>query len=79
MDPYESHSFIVKIWLEESLEEADQVVWRGHVTHVPSEDRRYFQTLDDIVDFIAPYLERIGIKPDGYRRGRLKRPHSEPG
>ncbi len=79
MDPYESHSFIVKIWLEESLEEADEATWRGHITHVPSQERRYLNTLDDVVDFIGPYLERLGVKPGAYRRSRLKRSRSNPG
>ncbi len=70
MDPHgaQSHSFIVKVWLEESAEEAGEAAWRGHVTHVPSQERRYLHTLDDIVDFMAPYLERMGVQPAGYRR-----------
>lgn len=68
MDRYESHSFIVKVWLEESLEEASEATWRGHITHVPSQERRYLHALEDIIDFIGPYLERLGIKPAGYRR-----------
>lgn len=73
MDLYESHSFVVKVWLEESLEEANPAIWRGHITHVPGEERRYLHTLDEIVDFIGPYLERMGVKPQGYRRRRLRR------
>lgn len=76
MDPYESHSFIVKIWLEESLEEADEAAWRGHITHVPSQERRYLNTLDDIIDVIGPYLDRLGVKQGAYRRSRLKRSRS---
>ncbi len=56
-----THSFIVKIWLEETAEEASQAIWRGHITHVPSGVRRYLKHMDDITDFIAPYLERIGV------------------
>lgn len=77
MDPTESLSFIVKIWLEETTEEAEEAAWRGHITHVPSQERRYLQTLDDAVDFVAPYLERLGVKPHSYRRGRLKRPRAK--
>ena len=73
MDLHESHSFIVKVWLEESLEEAGEATWRGHITHVPGHERRYLHTLDDVVDFIGPYLERMGVKPRSYRRSRLKR------
>ena len=52
-----THSFIVKIWLEETGPEADSMLWRGRITHVPGGENRYFQALDDIGDFIAPYLQ----------------------
>ncbi len=58
------HSFIIKIWLEEVADEADQAVWRGHITHVPSGERRYVKTLEDIATFIVPYLEAMGVKFD---------------
>jgi hypothetical protein len=57
-----THPFIVKVWLEETVEEAGRAVWRGHVTHVPSGERRYVKDLDDITAFIAPYLEEMGVK-----------------
>ncbi len=56
-------SFVVTIWLEETAEEAGTATWRGHVTHVPSGERRYLKRLEDIVDFVRPYLARMGIKP----------------
>jgi hypothetical protein len=58
----EPQSFVLKIWVEETAEEAGQVKWRGHITHVPSHSRRYIQDLDDIVLFVAPYLERLGVR-----------------
>jgi len=57
-----THSFIVRIWLEESAEEAVRATWRGYVTHVPSGKELYFEDLDDITAFIAPYLERMGVR-----------------
>ena len=62
MDLHEftTHSFIVKFWLEEMVEGADQATWRGHITHVPSGERRYFSRLDEIPAFVAPYLEDMG-------------------
>jgi hypothetical protein len=66
-DTFESvtHSFIVKIWLEEEQKGR----WRGHVTHVPGGERQYVEALSDVVEFIAPYVE--GMK--GSSRGRLRR------
>jgi hypothetical protein len=58
----EPQSFVLKIWVEETAEEAGQVKWRGHITHVPSYSRRYVQDLDEIVLFVAPYLEQLGVR-----------------
>jgi hypothetical protein len=56
-----THSFIIKIWLEETLEEDGRAIWRGHITHVPSGERLYLQDLDTIRLFIEPYLEGMGV------------------
>jgi hypothetical protein len=63
LEPY-AHSFIVKVWLEETVEEARQAKWRGHITHVPDGKRRYLQDLHEITAFIAPYLQGMGVKFD---------------
>jgi hypothetical protein len=57
-----SHPFIIRIWLEETAEEAGQAVWRGHITHVPTGERRYLHNLADISAFIMPYLQNMGVK-----------------
>ena len=56
------HSFIVKIWIEEMSCEDGEASWRGHITHVPSEERRYISRMGDIYIFLAPYLEKMGIR-----------------
>ena len=63
MDTYESntHSFIVKVWLEDNDEKNERPTWRGHVTHVPSNQRRYVDDLNGISKFISSYLERMGV------------------
>jgi hypothetical protein len=71
----DTQSFIVKVWVEERAAGAYPGLWRGHITHVSSSRRRYLKNLDEIGDFIAPYLEEMGIKL-GVRwrlRRRLKR------
>ena len=66
MDPEEtdSHSFIIRIWLEETAEDGKPAVWRGHITHVPSGHRRYLQELGSLVGFIAPYLAEMRMPVD---------------
>lgn len=58
----ETHSFVVKIWLEETADETPHPVWRGHITHVASGHRRYVNTLGGITSFVAPYLAGWHIK-----------------
>lgn len=65
-----THSFIVKIWLEEPARATRRARWRGHITHVQSGERRYLKNLAGVADFIAPYLEEMGVR--GARRGRLR-------
>ena len=64
MDLVESdtQSFIVKIWVEKSGEDTSRGVWHGHITHIPSYQRRYLKDLSEIQDFIAPHLEEMGVK-----------------
>ncbi|UCG26255.1 MAG: hypothetical protein JSW55_09825 [Chloroflexota bacterium] len=57
------HSFIVRIWLEEPIIRADEAVWRGHITHVPSGEKHYLSRPDDILRFVKPYLEKVGVGP----------------
>jgi hypothetical protein len=59
-----THSFIIKIWLEETLAEDGRTIWRGHITHVPGSERRYFKDLDEVAIFIFPYLQQMGVKPN---------------
>ncbi len=58
---FEAQSFIVKVWVEERAA-GGRGLWRGHITHVSSGKRRYLKNLDDIRNFIAPYLEAMGVK-----------------
>jgi hypothetical protein len=64
------HSFIVKIWIEETASEAGRATWRGRISHVGSPDYRYLQELDEVADFIAPYLAGLGIRLSTYWRVR---------
>ena len=60
MNLYEHNtcSFIIKIWLEET-DEPTHRHWRGHITHVFSGKRRYFEDLPAIAGFIEPYLTKM--------------------
>lgn len=64
MDLFESHthSFVIKVWLEETAVEAGTAVWRGRLTHVPSGRQQYLNNLSDILLFILPYLQDMGVQ-----------------
>jgi hypothetical protein len=48
-----SHTFVVRIW-EERRDVADAVpTWRGRVDDVRTGVRRYFTTLDDLVNYLS--------------------------
>ncbi len=71
MEQPDTQSFVVKVWLEETVEEAGRARWRGHVTHVTSGERRYLESLSGLAAFITPYLERWGVKFGVLHRLRL--------
>ena len=79
MDVAESkvHSFIVKLWLDEAGDETEKSGWHGHITHVPSGERRYLQDLSDILSFIKPYIRETGAD-DGTQRGSRARSWLKP-
>jgi hypothetical protein len=63
------HSFIIKIWREEA-EKGKPPQWRGHITHVPGNERCYLKTLEEVSVFILDYLQRMGVNTG--LRWRLK-------
>jgi hypothetical protein len=65
---FNTHSFVIKIWLEGTSEELGQAKWRGHITHVQSGQRRHMESLDGITAFIAPYLESMGVRLGIYQQ-----------
>jgi len=52
-------SFIIRIWLEQP-ERGRAAAWRGHITQVPSGQRRSFDDLSWMAVFVLDHLERAG-------------------
>lgn len=48
---HDTHAFVVKLWKDEPA------LWRGHVTHAYTGQRRYFQDLEKILSFIRSFLQ----------------------
>ena len=57
-----SQSFIIKIWLEDNMDQSKPPSWRGNITHVLSNERLYFQSLEEVKAFLAEYLHKMGVK-----------------
>lgn len=64
-------SFILRVWVERSAEEAGHTTWRGRIVHVPSGVQALVDDLDEVGIFVATYLEQMGARLTPY--WRLKR------
>lgn len=67
------HSFIVKLRLEEAVDESGKAVWRGYVTHVPDGERCYLKQLSDLVDFIGRYVDGLTVERSSWFRRMARR------
>jgi len=67
MDP-SPQSFILKFWVEPTTDSEQEIIWHGQITHVPSGARRSLKTKEDLMNFVQPYLEAIGIHLTRQRR-----------
>jgi hypothetical protein len=58
------HVFIVRIWREAREIEGRLPEWRGMIESVQNGERRYVRNLNDVIAFIVPYLDRMGVRLD---------------
>ena len=67
-----THSFVVKVWSEETGAAPHEVVWRGQIMHIPSGQQKSFHNLSEIATFIGPYLQQLGVRPNWWQRLRQR-------
>ena len=48
-------SFFIRVWKEET-EAGEPEVWRGHITFLPDNERRYFAEINEIPALIFSHL-----------------------
>jgi hypothetical protein len=53
----EAHSFVIRIWKENSVDPTQTAVWRGWIRHVQSEKQHYFSDMAEINRVVVRYLE----------------------
>jgi hypothetical protein len=63
-----SHSFIVRVWLEQRAAADAPPIWRGVIEHVSSGDRRYIQSLSELTDYLNQYLPMQEANPHKEQR-----------
>ena len=54
--------FIVRIWREPREIEGALPEWRGVIESIHDNRRSYIKSLGEVVTFILPYLESMGVK-----------------
>lgn len=54
-------AFIIRIWREPREIEGALPEWRGVIESTHDNQRRYLKSLDEIIAFIAPYLDKMGV------------------
>jgi hypothetical protein len=59
----EAHTFLIRVWMEEVAGDNGLPVWRGHITHLPDEERRYVRGFAEIRDVMDRYLRPEGSRP----------------
>jgi hypothetical protein len=62
--------FIIRIWCETREVKGAAPAWRGAIECVENGERRSVKNLDEIVSFIAPYLEKMGMQVEWQWRMR---------
>jgi len=53
----EAISFIIRIWMESVSDDDQKPVWRGVIEQVGNAEKRYFQDLETIAQFIREKSE----------------------
>ncbi|MCB9076744.1 MAG: hypothetical protein H6631_04080 [Anaerolineaceae bacterium] len=83
---HKRQGFIIRIWYEPREIEGAPPQWRGSIESTQEGDRQYIKSLDEIVNFILPYLEKMGVEVEMdwwfqqwlNRRRRSISPHNVP-
>lgn len=55
-------AFVIRVWLEEGDSSTGDCRWRGHITHVLSSHRLYFEDLKEMNAFVEQYLEQMLVE-----------------
>jgi hypothetical protein len=66
----DSQSFLIRIW-REAGGTAGRNFWRGHITRIGSEERKYVQSFEELAEYIGQFLPAMGVRLSWRWRTRL--------
>jgi hypothetical protein len=58
------HVFTLRIWREPREVRSAKPKWRGVIIHLATGEKKYFESLDEILTFIVPFIEDMGVRAD---------------
>lgn len=58
-----THSFVMRIWIEQVARPGRPATWRGHITHVQSGEHRGVDSFAGIQRFVGAHLAPAGFRP----------------
>jgi hypothetical protein len=58
------HVFTLRLWREPREVKSAKPKWRGVIIHLASGKKEYFENLEDILNFIVPFIEEMGVRAD---------------
>jgi hypothetical protein len=61
--PSEAHSFVLRIWLEDSPTGEDPARWRGRITNVLDDRSRVVQSFHHVEEFVKEYVQQWDEPP----------------
>ena len=78
MDLFENdtHSFVVKISVEEEPEEMGKQLWQGEITHVSTGSQYLFTQWEKMEGFLRSYLKGTKLSPKPQFVWNKERPYS---
>ena len=68
----DSHTFVIRLWLEPRDIKGAEPVWRGRIDHVENGSRIYVKSVDEIKAFLTSYLETIQVASGAKRDKTLQ-------
>jgi hypothetical protein len=54
-----TRTYVLRMWLEEDLEDDESIRWRGHITNVLTHEQIHVQTMASIIEFLEQELTAL--------------------